>query len=309
MNASIIIVTRDRADDLRKTLEAMSRIQIPTGFKVELLIIDNCSSDNTSDVVHFCKIPGVPVRCIHEKLPGLSNGRNRGLAEAKGEVLLFTDDDVRPPAGWLGGMSEPILSGKADAVAGGVKLAPNLLRPWMSPMHRAWLASSEWLEREKPQSMVGANMAFSKRVLEKVPGFDPELGAGALGSGEESLFSAQLIAAGYRIADRIDLCVEHHFQSSRLKRSYWLNAAENQGHSHAYRGHHWEHWGCRFGAIKKLIASTKVAAWRATHQSEIREEGCSEQELNLIYHLAIIRGHLKVSKQPRKYAKHGLVKL
>lgn len=308
MNASIIIVTRDRAEDLRMTLEAMSGIHIPAGFKVEMLVIDNGSSDHTSDVVRSCEIPGVPVRYILEKRPGLSNGRNRGLAEAEGEILLFTDDDVRPPAGWLEGMCEPILSGNADAVAGGVRIAPNLLRPWMSSMHRSWLASSEWLECGTPQAMVGANMVFSKRVLEKVPGFDPELGAGALGSGEESLFSAQLIAAGYRIADRMDLCMEHHFQVSRLKRSSWLDAAEKLGISHAYRGHHWEHWGCRFGALKQLIASTKVAAWRATHPSEILEEGCSDQELNLIYHHAMIRGHLKVSKQPRKYAKHGLVK-
>lgn len=309
MNASIIIVTRDRADDLRPTLVALAGINIPAEFEVELLVIDNGSSDNTAELVRSCEIPGVSVRYILENRPGLSYGRNRGLAEAKGEIILFTDDDVRPPVGWLAGMCEPILSGEADAVAGGVKIAPDLLRPWMSPMHRAWLASSEWLERGKPQAMVGANMVFSRRVLEKVPGFDTELGAGALGSGEESLFSSQLIAAGYRIADRMDICMEHHFQPSRLKRSSWLSAAEKLGISHAYRGHHWEHWGCRLGKLRRFLASAKVIAWRVTHPSEIREEGCSERELNLIYHRAIINGHLQVSKQPRKYARHGLVKI
>lgn len=309
MNASIIIVTRDRADDLRPTLAALAGIDIPAEFEVELLVIDNGSTDNTAELVQSCEMPRISVRYILETRPGLSHGRNRGLAEAKGEIILFTDDDVRPPVGWLAGMCEPILSGEADAVAGGVKIAPDLLRPWMSPMHRAWLASSEWLERGKPQAMVGANMVFSRRVLEKVPGFDTELGAGALGSGEESLFSSQLIAAGYRIADRMDICMEHHFQPSRLKRSSWLSAAEKLGISHAYRGHHWEHWGCRMGKLRRFLASAKVIAWRATHPSEIREEGCSERELNLIYHRAIINGHLQVSKQPRKYAKHGLVKI
>jgi glucosyl-dolichyl phosphate glucuronosyltransferase len=107
----------------------------------------------------------------------------------------------------------------------------------------------------------------------------------------------------------MDLCMEHHFQSSRLKRSSWLDAAEKLGNSHAYRGHHWEHWSCRWGKLKHFLASVKVSAWRAIHASEIREEGCSERELNLIYHRAMISGHLKASKQPRKYAKHGLVKL
>jgi glycosyltransferase involved in cell wall biosynthesis len=309
MKASIIIVTRDRAEDLRMTLAAMGGIHVPPGFEVELLVIDNGSSDDTVGVVRSCEIPGISIRYIFEERPGLSHGRNRGLAEAKGDILLFTDDDVRPPADWLEGMCQPVLAGEADAVAGGVKIAPNLLRPWMSPMHRAWLASSEWLDRGKPQAMVGANMVFSKRVLEKVPGFDPELGAGALGSGEESLFSAQLIAAGYRIADRMDLCMEHHFQASRLKRSSWLDAAEKLGISHAYRGHHWEHWGCRMGLLRRFLASVKVAAWRVAHPSEIRDEGCSVRELELIYHRAMIRGHIQISKQPRKYAKHGLVKI
>ncbi len=309
MNVSILIVTRDRADDLSKTLEAMRQIRIPDGFKVELLVVDNGSSDHTAQVVRSCEIPGLPVRYVLEPNPGLSRGRNRGLAEAIGEIILFTDDDVRPPAEWISGMCEPILSGKADAVAGGVKIAPELLRPWMSPMHRSWLASSEWLESGKQQSMVGANMVISRRVLAKVSGFDPELGAGALGSGEESLFSAQLIAAGYCIADRTDLCVEHHFQSSRLNRKSWLDAADKLGVSLAYRGHHWEHWGCRWPRVRHLIASVRLSIWRATHPSEIREEGCSEYELGLAYHRAIIRGHLVASKQPRKYAKHGLVKL
>ncbi|MEO5917518.1 MAG: glycosyltransferase family 2 protein [Luteolibacter sp.] len=309
MNASIIIVTRDRADDLRLTLTAMREIRIPTGFEAELLVIDNGSTDATAEVVRSCEIPGLPVRYILETQPGLSRGRNRGLAEAKGDIILFTDDDVRPPADWLAGMCEPILSGNADAVAGGVRIAPNLLRPWMSPMHRSWLASSEWLNRGKPQSMVGANMVFSRNVLEKVPGFDPELGAGALGSGEESLFSAQLIAAGFRIADRTDLCMEHHFQPSRLKRGSWLDAAKKLGISHAYRGHHWEHWGCRWAKLRHFAASASLALWRATHSSEIRDEGCSDRELNLVYRCAMIRGHFEASKLPRKYEKHGLVKL
>ena len=51
MNASIIIVTRDRAEDLRLTLAAMGGLEVPAGFEVELLVIDNGSSDGTAEVV------------------------------------------------------------------------------------------------------------------------------------------------------------------------------------------------------------------------------------------------------------------
>jgi glycosyltransferase involved in cell wall biosynthesis len=309
MNASIIIVTRNRADDLRQTLEAMRNVVTPDLFAAELLVIDNGSTDHTAEVVKSCDLPNLKVRYLLEGRPGLSNGRNRALAEAKGGILLFTDDDIRPPAGWLEEMCEPIIAGRAEAVAGGVRIAPHLLRPWMTQLHRSWLASSEWLDQEKPESMVGANMVFSRAVLDKVPGFDPELGAGALGSGEESLFSSQVLAAGYRIFPRLDLCMEHHFQESRLKRESWWDAAAKLGFSHAYRGHHWEHWGYRFGKSRLFLANRKLAAWRAAHADEIREEGCSEEELTLVYDCAMIQGHIREHNRPRKYEKHGLVKL
>lgn len=308
MHASIIIVTRNRADDLRLTLDAMRALDIPDGCEAELLVVDNGSTDHTPEVVKNSGITAIPVRYIVESKPGLSHGRNRGIAESTGQIILFTDDDVRPPAGWLAGMCEPILDGKADAVAGGVKIAPDLLRPWMTPMHRSWLASSEWLERGKPQSMVGANMVFSRDVLTRVPGFDTELGAGALGSGEESLFSSQLIAAGCRIADRLDLCMEHHFQVSRLTRASWLDAAVKLGISHAYRGHHWEHWGCRFGRSKVMLAALKLSTWRSRYLKSVPQEGCSEQELKLVYHCAMVRRHFQERGKTRKYEKHGLVK-
>jgi len=309
MNASILIVTRNRVADLKLTLEAMKGIIVPDGFTAELLVIDNGSSDETREVVESCKIPRLNVRYVFEGKPGLSQGRNRGLVEAKGDILLFTDDDVRPPERWLAGMCEPILEDRAEAVAGGVRIAPSLLRPWMSPMHRSWLASSEWLDSETPRNMVGANMVFSRKVLKHVPSFDVELGAGALGSGEESLFGSQLITAGYRIANGLDLCMEHHFQVDRLKRESWLSAAKVLGKSHAYRGHHWEHWGLRFGLSRLLLASCKLSAWRRRNARKIQAEGCDEIELNLVYQQALVQYHLEVHQKPRKYEKHGLVKI
>jgi len=206
-------------------------------------------------------------------------------------------------------MCEPIVQGKAEAVAGGVRLAPALLRPWMTPTHRSWLASTEWLEREAPQSMVGANMVFSKSILKRVPGFDTEVGPGASGFGDDGLFASQVLAAGYRIHDAVDVCIEHHFEPSRLKRESWLSAAHRRGESLAYIGHHWNHWGCRWGRSRLLLASARLAAWRARHAREIQEEGCSEEEMNLVHHRGMIQRHLREHSLPRKYERHGLVKL
>ena len=104
MNASILIVTRNRASDLAQTLRAMRLVHIPDCLKVELIVIDNGSTDDTCEVVKTCDTGKLPLRYIHEPQVGQSVGRNRGMAESTGDVILFTDDDVRPPPEWVGKM-------------------------------------------------------------------------------------------------------------------------------------------------------------------------------------------------------------
>ena len=222
---------------------------------------------------------------------------------------MFTDDDIRPPINWISGMCEPIIQRKAQAVAGGVRIANALIRPWMTHLHRSWLASTEWLAASGAQSLVGANMAFSRDVLNQVPRFDHELGPGAAGFGDDGLFASQLLAAGFKIHNSMNVCIEHHFEVSRLKRASWVCAAKQRGESLAYIGHHWEHWGCKLGRMRLLGAKARLAAWRARQTNLIEEDGCSEAELGLIFQLAMIRAHLKESKRERNYERLGLIKV
>jgi glycosyltransferase involved in cell wall biosynthesis len=308
MDVSIIIVTRNRAADLAETLHAIAALERPEGLEIELLVVDNGSADETAELVRSFRTTPVPPRYSHEPRTGKTIGQNRALRETTGRVLLFTDDDVRPPADWISGMCGPVLRGEANAVCGGVRLAPHLLHDWMTPMHRSWLASTEWLGEDEPQSMVGANMAFSRDVLSRVPGFDPELGPGALGFGDDHLFAMQLLEAGFRIHDRRDLQVEHHCDPSRLTRDSWLAAAGKFGASQAYIGHHWEHWGCRMAAFKLLRTKLELAAWRLTNRSPKNSAECSEKELQRVFNLALVRKHISVSNCPRNYDRHGLIK-
>ena len=133
-------------------------------------------------------------------------------------------------------MSQPILDGQADAVVGGVIFPQRQLHLLSSrtleSLPRSWFAATDQINADNPERMVGANMAFSRRCLERVPGFDISLGAGALGSYEETLFSRQLLDAGFRIISRFDVAVEHHFDTSRLKRVNLLSLwRENSGAS------------------------------------------------------------------------------
>jgi len=128
---SIIICTRNRGNDLRQTLETIGALDVPADLPAEVLVVDNGSTDHTSEVVHHIKMLRMPVRCVHEPRKGKGYAYNTGLAEAKGDIFLFTDDDVRPPANWIDGMCRPILKGAAHGIAGGLRAAPHLRREWM----------------------------------------------------------------------------------------------------------------------------------------------------------------------------------
>ena len=306
MRASIVIVTRNRAPHLAATLESLGVVVMPADLDCELLVIDNGSEDETAAVVGSFKKMGLRVRHVLEGRRGKSAGMNRAFREVKGDFILSADDDVRFPKNWIDGMLEPLAAGRADAVAGGVVLAAELQRPWMSATHRAWLAETCWLERGAPQFYVGANMAIARQVLNKVPQYDEALGPGALGYGDDVLFSSQLRHAGYRIADALDLCVIHHPESKRLAKKSWLDAAWARGLSRAHVGHHWDHWPCRGGRLKPARTAAALAWWRLRYPRKTNDEGCDEAELRLVFEHAVAVGHLSESNHARHYEKNGL---
>jgi glucosyl-dolichyl phosphate glucuronosyltransferase len=273
-------------------------------------VIDNASTDGTAELVKSSVVGGLTVRYVYEPRQGQSFARNAALAAARGRIIMFTDDDVRPPRDWIEGMCVPLLEGLAYAVAGGVRIAPHLMRPWMGWRHRAWLASTDTIAPDSPPVMIGANMAFSKEVLRKVPAFDTELGPGAAGFHDETLFSFQLKLAGYKIVSAFGVSVEHHFDESRLTRTNFLDTARKMGYSSAYRAHHWEHREMRRPRRELALALLRLAKWRVQRWREWQDaEGMPEWEMVLLEEVHFYRHYLTQRQRPRNYAKHGLVKI
>ena len=307
MLISIIICTRDRADDLRQTLLSLAAVAIPHGCRCELLVVDNASSDHTPAVIAEASLPHMTVRALHEPKPGQSNARNLGLAESRGEILVFTDDDLRYSPEWLEAMSGPLRRGAADAVSGAMSLAPHLERAWMGSMHRIWLAAPPEDTRAGAE-LVGANMAFRREVLAKVPRFDPELGPGALGFGDDTLFGYQLERAGYRLAT-LPLRTEHHFLPERLTRASFLSHAKKLGKSGAYLAHHWEHKNLRASRLNFYRKIVQLEVWRGTHRAEIQQaEGMHPSEMHHLRSLHIYGQALVEMRRPRNYEHYGLAK-
>ncbi len=308
---SIIICTFKRTADLLSTLDSVRRMELPDGLAGELIVVDNSRDETTRRALDtFEPIPNLPLITLHEARAGKGHALNTGIGAARGEILLFTDDDVRVPPNWIKGMTRPILQGDADAVVGGIHLAPALLRPWMAPRHRTLLASTEMLNPQAPEALIGANMAVARRVYARVPFIDVEMGCGApVPTGEDSLFSFQLLVAGYRLVGAFDISVEHHFQARRLSREAFLLRAEVEGCAAAYTAHHWQHQTVRYPFCKWLILRLKLFLKRLTRRAKwMSPEGLPVWELNDTVQLSFLRHYLRERRRPRNYTKEGLIR-
>ncbi|MBD3264113.1 MAG: glycosyltransferase [Candidatus Omnitrophica bacterium] len=95
---SLIIPTRNRPESVSLLLDSILRHSTCRDF--EILIVDDNSSPSNKDLLRRVtvkdKFSAIPVRCIYNEkrmYPGYS--RNRGVREAKGDILYFVDDDCR----------------------------------------------------------------------------------------------------------------------------------------------------------------------------------------------------------------------
>ena len=311
---SVIICTYNRAADLAQTLSSLRGVALPKAGAAELIIVDNGSTDDTAKLAQSFTRPGLTVRYIHEARRGKGHAYNAGIAAARGRVLLFSDDDMRFPEDWIEGMCAPILAGEVDAVAGGIRIARHLERPWMQEMHRLFVGGETSSLREPNFELQGGSMAISSAILEKVPAFDTELGPGAttgLWSGEETLFSWQVSQAGYRIKLRNDICVEHHFDPSRLLREAFVARAIYSGRSRAYLTYHWQHRDIKWPVLRYLKAWLRLRAYGISRKggSSGRDEGIELPEFDRVSGFHFYKQYLQERRRPRNYERHGLVKL
>lgn len=99
-SVSITICTWNRADLLARTLQSMTLLNVPNGLDWEIVVVDNNSTDQTKQVIEqAAKV--LPVRRVHEPQQGHSFARNTAVAAARGELLIWTDDDVRVEPDWM----------------------------------------------------------------------------------------------------------------------------------------------------------------------------------------------------------------
>jgi GT2 family glycosyltransferase len=167
-SVSVVICTHNRAGRLERALRALGAQRRPAGG-FEIVVVDDGSSDETPQVCRrlAARMPDLRYVSTGENL-GLSPARNRGVAAARGDLILFVDDDCIPAPDWVLRMTEslrrrPVVAGAVATPSGGfAKLCHNVAQFYgFMPCQRAG-----------PVALIaGANMGFRREVLEDVGGF------------------------------------------------------------------------------------------------------------------------------------------
>jgi len=99
VDVTVALCTFNRAPLLARTLEAMRALEIPDGLAWELVVVDNGSTDRTPKLLESAT--GLPLRALHEPRPGKPAAANRATGAARGNLIVWTDDDTEPEPGWL----------------------------------------------------------------------------------------------------------------------------------------------------------------------------------------------------------------
>src|ERR1700751_3945056 len=136
MLITVGICTFNRAESLRETLDSLCMLRIPSDLAWEIVIVNNNCTDSTDDLISQY-IDRLPVRREFESVPGKSNALNRVIDVAKGEYIVWTDDDVLVDSGWLTAYAEGFGHWPGAAVFGG-RIVPR----YETPVAK-WVAESE----------------------------------------------------------------------------------------------------------------------------------------------------------------------
>ena len=195
---SVIICTRDRADDLARCLPSVLAADYPD---FEVIVVDQSKSDASERVAGAIADPRL--RYHRQHVTGKSRALNAALALAKGEVTAHTDDDCTVPADWLR-QAVAVLEKEQDAgiVFGAVAAAPHDGKDTFLPSFRP--ASFRRLKglsgRAQCQALAGANMVVRRVVFERLGGFDECLGPGSrFRSGDDDDLAYRALRAGFTV--------------------------------------------------------------------------------------------------------------
>jgi glycosyltransferase involved in cell wall biosynthesis len=239
--ASVVVCTRNRRELLAACLAALSD-QTAGRDEFEVIVVDNGSVDGTSDALGAWTAPDPDRRrAVVEPRAGLSHARNCGLAAARGDVVLYLDDDASAPRGWVAAHLAAYHRDPDVVAAGGpvVLTWPSGRPPWLRAELEHWFSALDLGDERRPwpgpDGPYGTNMSVRRTVALDVGGFSPALGRRGhrlISNEEQDFFGRVRLAGGGIVYDPAALLL-HRVLAERTSRRWVLRRGWAQGRSNA----------------------------------------------------------------------------
>lgn len=227
-----IICTYNRAKYIGPLLESIAANDL-SKQEYEILLVDNNCTDNTRELCDsFAKTHlDVNLRYVTEPEQGLSAARNKGIKEAKGDVIVYIDDDALVDEWYLRTIVDYMGTHlEIDAVGGPIiPLYENTQEPhWMTRYTKELLCGYLYFgEEERPfpgeRYPGGGNAAYRAEVFKKVGFFNTALGRkgnGLMGSEEKDIFD-KMKTQSMRFMYLPKMILHHIIPQKKLERDYF----------------------------------------------------------------------------------------
>jgi glycosyltransferase involved in cell wall biosynthesis len=229
MDLSILVCSYNRSDFLFKCITSIINQTEKREEKIEIVIVDNNSHDNTNQVVNELKEKyRTKIKYIIEKKQGISYSRTTGAKESEGEFIACIDDDAIINKDWLETLFKNIRT--IDAEVFGGPIYPNFeieCPDWIDQDYfiRRYMSGDGYLNKITSQTgFSGGNMCIKKIIFEKIGYFDETFGmkGNKMGLGEEPDFFYRLYNSDFqaRLYNIDKMSITHFEAKEKLKREY-----------------------------------------------------------------------------------------
>ena len=216
---SVIVPCYNRQDEIQELLQSFLALKFDPR-RLELVIADDGSSDNTREVVEsFLNRLPFPLHFFSQKNQGPGAARNMGIDEARGDFFIFIDSDCTVPADWLQQIDSRLSEQLADAFGGRDSFRPDFpdLLKAINYSMTSFITTGglrgrkgKKLAKFYPRSF---NMGLSRQLYQKIGGF------GSLRHGQDIEYSHRMIKSGARII-YIDEAIVYHKRRTSLKKFF-----------------------------------------------------------------------------------------
>ncbi|CDX22352.1 Family 2 glycosyl transferase [Mesorhizobium plurifarium] len=209
---SFIVCTRDRLAVLEACIDSIRvACRAHRAFAAELVVVDNGSRDGTASYLSATAAKSdIALTAICEPRHGLAAARNAGLARARGQVLVFVDDDCRLDGNYLVDLERHYASGEKWLIRGG-RVEIGDARDLPFTIKRCDKREVLTPAVHPGGFVLGCNMTMHREVAALIGPFDERFGAGgALRSAEDTDYLVRAMLAGMAVEYVPDMTIFHH---------------------------------------------------------------------------------------------------